>query len=310
LRVAVKSGDVTGIFTGWNNTGGDGAIMDLGTANRARGLEADLSRALALAIFGEYKNRIEFVGATGKSRFTYLYNDVVDVVFRTVTWTSERDLGVGPLTAGGYSMPKTKFKFGPAYVYDGTDVIAKTGVTNNFVIVVADGSTQAKSADLIVSGLADYGYSASVVVAYGVEGGPTASEVRDQMFYDGTDGVNAIASDRSSLLGFLGSGSFVLGDDVLTSEPLAAVTREDDPAWSELVAWSTLVLMKIDNGLVPGASYYSELGGVPNWASAIASELGSFSAIFNKKGSLGSEGYPQGNNTTVENGGWFIVPRE
>ena len=58
------------------------------------GLDADMCRAVAVAVFGD-RSKVEFITTTGKSRFPTLASGEVDMLARNTTWTISRDVNLG-----------------------------------------------------------------------------------------------------------------------------------------------------------------------------------------------------------------------
>ncbi|HNB91059.1 MAG TPA: transporter substrate-binding domain-containing protein, partial [Plasticicumulans sp.] len=58
------------------------------------GLDADLCRAVAAAVFGD-ATKVKFTPLTAKERFTALQSGEIDILSRNTTWTSSRDTALG-----------------------------------------------------------------------------------------------------------------------------------------------------------------------------------------------------------------------
>jgi hypothetical protein len=134
LLVAVPADNTLGMFEGWpEGTKNDGVIMSEDDSNAAEGLEAEMAKCLAVAIWGEHEDRIRFVGAGGSSRFIYLATKKVDVVYRAATWTATRDIFNEQLTIppdpnnqifpNGKTVPQQGYSFCPTYYHDGGNIV-------------------------------------------------------------------------------------------------------------------------------------------------------------------------------------------
>ena len=64
-----------------------------------RGLDSDVCRALAAAIFND-PNKVKVVPLTSKDRFTALQSGEIDVLSRNTTWTLSREASLGLEFAG------------------------------------------------------------------------------------------------------------------------------------------------------------------------------------------------------------------
>ncbi len=62
-------------------------------SGRWKGFDADMCRSLAAAVVGDGE-KVKFIPATGKTRFTLLNSKEGDVIFRNTTWTFVRDVDV------------------------------------------------------------------------------------------------------------------------------------------------------------------------------------------------------------------------
>jgi general L-amino acid transport system substrate-binding protein len=64
------------------------------TQGKWTGLDVDVCRAVAAAIFGD-ADKVKFVPTTAQQRFTALQSGEVDLLVRTTTWTLTRDTALG-----------------------------------------------------------------------------------------------------------------------------------------------------------------------------------------------------------------------
>ena len=60
-----------------------------------RGIDVDLCRAVAAALFGDAQ-KVRYTPLTAQQRFTALQSGEVDILSRNTTWTIARDAGLGP----------------------------------------------------------------------------------------------------------------------------------------------------------------------------------------------------------------------
>src|SRR5215468_1883982 len=59
-----------------------------------RGIDVDICRAVAAAVFGD-ASKVRYVPATTQQRFTSLQSGEVDLLSRNTTWSFSRDAGLG-----------------------------------------------------------------------------------------------------------------------------------------------------------------------------------------------------------------------
>ncbi|MCB1416996.1 MAG: amino acid ABC transporter substrate-binding protein, partial [Nitratireductor sp.] len=69
------------------------------SAGNWTGIDVDLCRAVAAAVFGD-DTKVKFVPLSAKERFTALQSGEVDVLSRNTTWTMSRDTTLGLNFAG------------------------------------------------------------------------------------------------------------------------------------------------------------------------------------------------------------------
>jgi general L-amino acid transport system substrate-binding protein len=71
----------------------------LTTAASGQGLDVDLCRAVAAAVFGDAE-KVKYSPLSAKQRFTALSSGEVDILSRNTTWTMTRDTQLGLNFAG------------------------------------------------------------------------------------------------------------------------------------------------------------------------------------------------------------------
>ena len=98
------------------------------------GLDADMCRAVAVAVFGD-PSKVEFITTTGKSRFPTLASGEIDMLARNTTWTISRDVNLGFEFVGvnfydgqGFMIPSS-LGVSSATELDGATVCIQTGTT-------------------------------------------------------------------------------------------------------------------------------------------------------------------------------------
>src|ERR1043166_7014712 len=98
------------------------------------GLDVDLCRAIAAAIFGD-ANKVKFTPLSAKDRFTALQSGEIDVLSRNSTWTLSRDTSLGLNFAainyydGQGFMVRKSLKVNSALELNGASVCTQTGTT-------------------------------------------------------------------------------------------------------------------------------------------------------------------------------------
>jgi general L-amino acid transport system substrate-binding protein len=199
---------------------------------RYRGLDIDICRAVAAAIFGA-ADKVTFVPALSVAAF--LGNDDIDVVSRRLTWELQREASLGLL-------------FGPVTFYDGQGflVARRLGVTDprqlagkpicvtggtNFELTLGDWF-EARRLDLkktVIEAGATFG-----VVADALAAGRCAAYTAD---------VSDLGAIRSMTPR---SGDFDILAEQISKEPLAPLVRQDDPQFFTIVRWTVFALINAE----------------------------------------------------------------
>ena len=215
-------------------------FMVVDSRGKWTGLDVDVCRAVAAAIFGD-SEKVKYVPVSGQHRFTALQSGEVDVLARNTTVTLTRDTALGlDFTAVNY--------------YDGQGfmVSKKLGVKsakelNGATVCVQPGTTTELN-------LADYfranKMSFKPVVIEKVE------EVRAAFFAGRCD---AMTQDSSALAGAVGTAApnpadYVILPQTISKEPLGPFTRNGDDQWSNIVAWVHFGLIEAEEAGVTAAS--------------------------------------------------------
>jgi general L-amino acid transport system substrate-binding protein len=276
------------------NTGLAGFAMP-DNQGRYTGLDVDICRALAAALFGD-ATKVKYVPLTAQQRFTALQSGEVDLLSRNTTWTLQRDTDLG-------------LNFTAVVYYDGQGfmVAKKLGVKsakelNGATICVQPGTTTELN-------LADY------FRANKIEFKPVVIEKLDEVesaFFSGR--CDAYTTDRSGLAATrAGRASnpddYVILPEVISKEPLSPAVRQGDDQWNDLVRWVIFVLIQAEEsgitsknvddmlksddpnikrmlGVTPGAG--KSLGIDDKWAYNEIKQVGNYGEIFERNVGQGS----------------------
>jgi general L-amino acid transport system substrate-binding protein len=197
-----------------------------------KGLDVDMCRAVAAAVFGDAK-KTRYSPVTTQQRFTALQSGEIDVLTRNTTWTITRDTSLG-------------LNFAGVNFYDGQGFMVpkKLGVTsakqlNGATICVQPGTTTELN-------LADYfranRMSFKPVVIDKLE------EVNNAYFSGRCD---VLTTDVSGLVSVRGSrapnpADHVILPEVISKEPLGPVVRHGDDQWFDIVKWSLNAMIEAE----------------------------------------------------------------
>ena len=193
------------------------------------GLDIEYCRALAAAIGLNPDTDIEYVLATGSNRFALLASGDIDVLIRTTTWTTSRDADLNADFAG-------------INFFDGQGMLvnldAHPGATS---IMQLDGATVCVGIGTTTEGnLADY-FTVNNL-AYTAVNSADADTAKASFINEDctawTGDMSAMVAQKYGLEQGAGQ-SFSMGimSELMSKEPLAAATRDNDDDWNDVVAW-------------------------------------------------------------------------
>ena len=204
---------------------GMGYLDDDGTRS---GLDIEYCRAVAAAIGLNPDTDIEYVLATGSNRFELLASGDIDVLIRTTTWTTSRDADLNADFAG-------------INFYDGQGMLVNLdshpGATS---IMDLDNATVCVGMGTTTEGnLADY------FLVNNLEYTAVNSADADSAKASFTNGeCTAWTGDMSAMVaqkyGLEQGGAdfdMAIMSELMSKEPLAAATRDNDDDWNDVVTW-------------------------------------------------------------------------
>jgi len=186
------------------------------------GMDVDHCKVIAAAVFGAIK--IEFVPITPQTAFTLLQSGAVDVFPGGASWTFLRDTAMG-------------LDFTGVYLYAGQGfLVRKSGRIHSIAdldgatICVAQGTT-------LEQNLADYFRAHRMryraVTFANIERGLDAYQAdRCDAF------TNEVTSITGRLRELVNPQDHKILPGVISREPMAAIVRQGDPRWRDLVLWS------------------------------------------------------------------------
>jgi general L-amino acid transport system substrate-binding protein len=254
-----------------------------------RGLDVDICRAVAAAMFGD-ANKIRYVPLTAQQRFTALQSGEIDVLSRNTTWTSQRDIELGINFTG------VTYFDGQAFL-----VAKKLGVKNAkelngaTVCVLAGTTTELNLTDWFRTNKLQF---RPVVIE--------KNEELAQSFF--SNRCDAITSDASQLAAIRAASAsnpddFVILPEIISKEPLGPAVRHGDDQWFDLVKWSLFAMVQAEEkgvtsqnvdsfkdtsdpeikrmlGLTPGLG--KALGVDDRWVVNIVKQVGNYGESFER----------------------------
>ena len=279
------------------------------------GLDVDLCRALAAAIFND-PGKVAFVPLATNERFAALSSGTIDVLVRNTTWTMSRETSFG-------------FKFAAITYYDGQGFLIpramkiETALELNGKSVCAqtDTTTELNAADFFA-----------------------ANNIRNELIRVATvdEAVSAydagrctvLTSDISQLhalrLKLSKPDDHIILPDVISKEPLGPVVRNGDDQWFNIVKWIHFAMLNaeelgVNSKNVDEASasarpdvkrllgiegnFGQDAGLTNDWAARVIKLVGNYEEVFERNIGTGSQlGIPRGLNNLWTNGGIHYAP--
>jgi general L-amino acid transport system substrate-binding protein len=215
---------VDGSLPGFSFVGPDG---------RYSGLDVDVCKAMAAALFGD-PEKVEYRNLNSSERFAALASGEIDLLSRNTTMTLSRD------AAGGNGL-----NFAPPTFYDGQGVMAPTASGIRTLKDLAGKPICVESGTTTELNLADRMREQSIAYT------PLKFQTGDQTYAAYLQGrCVAVTSDRSQLAGkrssFPQPDAHTLLPDVMSKEPLAPATVNADPVWADAVRWTVYALFQAE----------------------------------------------------------------
>ncbi|HMB77313.1 MAG TPA: amino acid ABC transporter substrate-binding protein [Kiloniellaceae bacterium] len=279
------------------------------------GLDVDMCRAVASAVFGDPK-AVKFTPTTSKERFTALQSGEVDLLARNTTWTFSRDVNLGFEFTGvnyydgqGFLIPKD-LGVTSALELDGASVCIQTGTT-----------TELNLADFFRSHNMEF---TSVVIETNDEARQAYESGRCDVF---TTDASGLAAQRSTLAD---PSAHIILPEIISKEPLGPLVRHGDNQWGDIVRW-TLNAMIIAEELGVTSQNLEEMKGSNNpevrrllgvegdmgeqlglgtdWAANIIASVGNYSESFERNVGVNTPlGLERGLNALWTDGGILYAP--
>jgi len=186
------------------------------------GLDVDLCRAVAAAIFGD-GDAVKFTPLSAKERFTALQSGEVDLLSRNTTWTMSRDTQLG-------------LNFAGVNYYDGQGFMIRTSMDINSALELSGASVCTNTGTTTELNVADY------FRANNMEYELVAFEKADEVVaaYD-AGRCDVYTTDQSGLyaqrLKLTDPGEHKVLPEIISKEPLGPVVRQGDDQWFNIVKW-------------------------------------------------------------------------
>ena len=300
------------------NTGVAGFSMP-DSQGKWTGLDVDLCRAVAAAIFGDAA-KVKYVPLSAQQRFTALQSGEIDVLSRQTTWTLIRDTALGLDFAG------VNYYDGQGFMVNKKLGVKSARELNGATVCVAPGSTTELN-------LADYFRANNMtfkpVVIEKVEENRAAFFAGRCDVYT-TDASGLYSARAVNVPPPATPDDFVVLPEIISKEPLGPVVRHGDDQFADIVRWSLFALLvaaeygittknvdemtKNDNpgikrilGVTPGMG--KALGVDDKWVYNIVTQVGNYGESFDRNIGMGSPlKIDRGLNRLWSKGGLHYAP--
>lgn len=195
------------------------------------GIDADLCRALAAAIFDD-SGKVQFVALSAKDRFTALQAGAVDLLSRNTTWTMQREASLG-------------MNFSVVNFYDGQGFMVKKALNvknardlSGATICLTAGTTHELN-------VADYfrthGMKYEAIVFVTADETLKAYETGRCDVY--TADASGIYAQRTKLQR---ADDHVVLPELISKEPLGPAVRQGDDQWLNMVKWTHFAMLNAE----------------------------------------------------------------
>ena len=215
--------------------GGLAGFMTVDSQGKWTGIDVDVCRAVAAALFGDAE-KVKYVPVTGQQRFTALQSGEVDMLSNNTTWTLTRDTALGLDFVGityydgqGFMVPK---KLG----------VKSAKELNGASICVPSGSTTELN-------IADYFRANRMTFK------PVIIEDMDQIrlaFFAGRcdvytgDTARLYASRAANVPPPQKPDEFVILPEIISKEPLGPLVRHGDQQFADIVRWAQYAMLEAE----------------------------------------------------------------
>jgi general L-amino acid transport system substrate-binding protein len=215
--------------------GGTAGFMLVDSQGKWTGLDVDVCRAVAAAIFGDAE-KVKYVPLTSQQRFTAVQSGEVDILSNNTTATLTRD------TALGLDFTAVTYYDGQGFLVNKKLGVKSAKELNGATVCVAPGTTTELN-------LADYFRANKMtfkpVVIEKVE------EVRAAFFSGRCD---VYTNDSSSLYATRAANvpapatadDFIILPEIISKEPLAPAVRHGDNQFADIVRWSQYAMLEAE----------------------------------------------------------------
>lgn len=193
------------------------------TAGNWTGIDVDVCRAIAAAVFGD-ASKVKYTPLSAKERFTALQSGEIDVLSRNTTWTLTRD------TTSGLDFTGVTYYDGQGFMVKKSLGVKSAKELNDATVCVGAGTTTELN-------LQDFFSTNHMKYT------PVVFEKADEVVaaYDSgrcdvyTDDQSALYAERIRLKS---PDEHLVLPEIISKEPLGPMVRKGDQEWGDIVRWT------------------------------------------------------------------------
>jgi general L-amino acid transport system substrate-binding protein len=278
-----------------------------------RGLDVDVCRAVASAVFGD-AGKVRYTPLTAQQRFTALQSGEVDILSRNTSWTLSRDTSLGLNFVGinyydgqGFMVPK-KRKVKSAKELSGATICLQPGTTTELNLADYFRAHKMKFKPVVIEKMEE------VLNAYFAG--------RCDVYTTDVSGLIAGRAARSA-----SADEHIILPETISKEPLGPAVRHGDDRWFDIVKWSLFAMINAEEldlssktidakmnsynpviqRFIGAAGDLGKMLGVDKrWAYQIIKQVGNYGESFQRN--LAPLGIERGANNLWSKGGLMYAP--
>lgn len=280
-----------------------------------KGLDVDLCKALAVAVFGE-PTKAKYIPLSAQQRFTALQSGEVDVLTRNTSRTLARETSLG-------------LNFGPVNFYDGQGFMVKKKLGVSKASQLTGATLCIQPGTTTELNVADFFRTQNMKFK------PLVIENNEEVFKAFMGGrCDVLTSDASQLAAERtkapNPADLIILPDIISKEPLAPAVRHGDDNWLDIVSWAFYAMIEAEElgitsknlaemekskdpriqrllGVIPGNG--KALGLTEKWAHNIIKHVGNYGESFERHvGSGTTLKLQRGQNALWNQGGLMYAP--
>lgn len=202
------------------------------SAGNWSGLDVDLCRAVAAAVFGD-ATKVKYTPLSAKDRFPALQSGEIDMLARNTTWSASRDSQLG-------------FDFRAVNYYDGQGFMVTKALNVKSALELSGAAVCVQAGTTTELNLADY------FKANKMEYKPVVFEKQEEVDAAYQSGrCDVYTTDQSGLyavrLALANPADHVILPEIISKEPLGPAVRQNDSKWFDVVTYAHYAMVTAED---------------------------------------------------------------